>query len=367
MILDEAPGDLYLASLQARPVVNRLQTPFVSGSVSLDAVYDVVVTLAAGGATGRGYGTAFSLERAALLAGTAANLANACLGRPLAEWDAAGMAARARCGDDVGAAPLIEHAIGIADIAFFDLLGNLTGKTTRQLLGAVRPRLPYYASGGSLTDGPNELTSFFARAAMAGTRLVKIKVDGADPAAAVTRTTRAAALLPPGLRLAVDANQTFSARGARDFATRVSSLDPPLAWLEEPLPADDILGLARLHQDIDIPLAAGETLFGERAVLHLVEDQAADRLILSVARHGGVAAFRRLGDAATSAGMSVKSHVNPHLCAQITPADWNDPMLEYLPWWDHYFRSDAYLMEAGTLSPTGAAPGFGFLDTQGGV
>jgi len=59
--------------------------------------------------------------------------------------------------------------------------------------------------------------------------------------------------------LMVDANQAFNSSEALRRAQGLQGLN--LAWLEEPMPADDVMGHAGLRSKSPIPIAVGESLY----------------------------------------------------------------------------------------------------------
>jgi len=83
----------------------------------------------------------------------------------------------------------------------------------------------------------------------------------------------------------LDANNCWDAATGIQFANRVRDLD--IMWLEEPVPADDIPGLARFSRSTDIPLATGEHEYLKYGVRDLVLAEAADIVQVDGARGGG--------------------------------------------------------------------------------
>ena len=67
-----------------------------------------------------------------------------------------------------------------------------------------------------------------------------------------------------------------------------------IAFLEEPLPPDDLDGYAHLRRSVRVPLAAGETEFGIFGFRDLIARGCIDVLQPEVARIGGLTAARRL-------------------------------------------------------------------------
>src|SRR2546430_6805161 len=73
-----------------------------------------------------------------------------------------------------------------------------------------------------------------------------------------------------------------------DWSSDVCSSDLlNVAWLEEPVPADDLDGYAHLRRSVRVPLAAGETEFGLFGFRDLIARGCVDVLQPEVARIGG--------------------------------------------------------------------------------
>ncbi len=92
----------------------------------------------------------------------------------------------------------------------------------------------------------------------AGFQAMKMRLGSADPDSrhrARSRLVRKT--IGPGIRLMADANQGLSESQAIRLGRRLEEFD--LTWFEEPLPAWDLEGLARVAAALDTPIASGET------------------------------------------------------------------------------------------------------------
>lgn len=138
-----------------------------------------------------------------------------------------------------------------------------------------------------------------AAAVAAGYGVVKMKVGRRTPAEDAAMLH--ALVLPPGLRLRLDANRAWSWDEACLFLDRVGDL--PVESLEEPLRAPTLAVLARLQRLTDIDLALDESLpsLDVRAVLDQVPVR---RLVLKPAGLGGLRASLALAVRAKAAGMT---------------------------------------------------------------
>lgn len=135
-----------------------------------------------------------------------------------------------------------ETAKGAVDIALHDLRGKILGQPTWRLLGAAAPSLRVTRM---LSTG--EPAAVVASAADAkqqhGIDSFKVKVDS-DLRAALELLEALRAELGPSALLYIDANQSLSAEDVIGAAGRL--LDIGVTLLEEPIPATDFVGRARI-------------------------------------------------------------------------------------------------------------------------
>jgi len=161
-------------------------------------------------------------------------------------------------------------AMSGVDIALWDLLGKSLGQPLWRLLGGrFRDKIPAYASGGWAPVGAigKQMRQYVER----GHRAVKMRVGrqdkSVDDSAARVREVRET--LGPEIDVMVDAHGTWSVREAQRFARKVEDCD--LAWLEEPVSADNVAGQAEVRASTDIPIASGESEQTRFAFRDLIE------------------------------------------------------------------------------------------------
>jgi L-alanine-DL-glutamate epimerase-like enolase superfamily enzyme len=110
-----------------------------------------------------------------------------------------------------------------------------------------------------------------------GYNFVKFEVGvdgGTNPGRDLERARKVREAVGPATRLMLDANNCWDAATPVQFANRVKEFD--ILFLEEPVPADDIPGLARYKRGTDLPLAAGEHEYTKFGVRDLVLSEAVD-------------------------------------------------------------------------------------------
>jgi len=261
----------------------------------------ILVKVSAGGVTGWGEATpipAWTYETAESIVTTVDRyLAPAILGRDCFDLDGMSRAFdhAVNRGVTIGA-PLAKAAV---DIAVHDLLGRALGVPVGALWGqrrAERIDLGWVVSG----QRPDEVADCVAEGRDLGYRAFKVKIGlhaEADDLA-VVRAVRDAA---PDAPLWVDANQGYTVGTALRMARRLAELD--VTALEQPLAANDVMGLRRLRTDSPVPVALDESLRHPSDLATFVKLDAVDVAIAKVQRSGGLTLSLRLCRLAEDCGV----------------------------------------------------------------
>jgi L-alanine-DL-glutamate epimerase-like enolase superfamily enzyme len=221
-----------------------------------------------------------------------------------------------------GSVGLPLFGISAIDIALWDLIGKAVGQPVYRILGAHRDRVPAYAMVGWLNCDLDELRRVCARAVGQGYRAVKMKVGCPSLEEDVRRIEAVRAEVGAGVRVMVDANQVFHLSEALLRGRAYQDLG--CYWFEEPLPADDVDGMAELTARLDIRIAAGENTYGKRAFRQLLQRRAVDVLQGDLRRGGGVTELMEVAAMADAFGIPYASHgggtVNLHMLAAMPNA-----------------------------------------------
>ena len=98
----------------------------------------------------------------------------------------------------------------------------------------------------------------------------------------------------------------FTPAGAIRLATRLEPFDP--LWFEEPVPPDDIAGMARVRSHTSIPIAAGERLVNKVEFAQLVAAAAVDIVQPDLGRYGGLLEGKKIASIAEAHGVQVAPH-----------------------------------------------------------
>ena len=199
-------------------------------------------------------------------------------------------------------------AISGIDIALWDILGKSLNVPVWQLLGGCKSeRMPAYASGGwaAADQIGAQLQSYVAR----GFAAVKMRIGAFDgsPFQSAERVKAARAALGPDIDLMCDAHGTFTVSEAKQFC--YLARDCNVAWLEEPVTADDKRGLAELRRSTHIPIATGESECTRFDFRDLIDLRAVDILQPDLAICGGITEGMRIGALASAANLRLAPHL----------------------------------------------------------
>jgi L-alanine-DL-glutamate epimerase-like enolase superfamily enzyme len=178
------------------------------------------------------------------------------------------------------------------DAALWDLEARQTGVSAFARAGVDAP----HTVSTTYTIGIRTLADYEATARRyAKYRMLKIKVDGDDPVAAIEAVRRGA----PDPQLIVDANQSWTVEALKSHAERLSRMGVVL--LEQPIKVGAEAGLDGYR--CPIPMAADE-LINDRSDLDKARGRF-DVINIKLDKTGGLTEALRLADAARAAGFDL--------------------------------------------------------------
>jgi muconate cycloisomerase len=187
--------------------------------------------------------------------------------------------------------------------ALFDAVGKTLGVPAVQLLGgAVHESLPVLwtlASG----DPAQEIEEAERKLAARLHNTFKVKIGAQTPEADIARLSDLARALTDRASLIVDANQAWDETTALRYLPVLAELGVRL--VEQPLPAWNLAGMARLRARSTVPLMADECVFSAHDMLDVVRTGAADVVSLKLVKHGGLLATRNVAAVAEAAGIGL--------------------------------------------------------------
>ena len=193
------------------------------------------------------------------------------------------------------------YAKAAVDIALWDLLGKACGMRVCDLLGGtVRERVPSYWALG-VTD-PDDGARLAAEKQALGFRRIQVKVGGRTLEEDIEAIRKVSGVLEPGVRLAVDANRSWTVAEA----ITISRLCEDLPFVLEQ-PCDSFDEIAALRGRVRHPVFLDESIEDLRALNRAIVNGVAQGFGLKVTRVGGLSAFRAIRDTCDAYNL-------PHTC-----------------------------------------------------
>lgn len=192
--------------------------------------------------------------------------------------------------------PAARHGVSLA---VHDARARRSGRPLYRHLGGENrvDRVPVNATVGDRS--PEETAAAAESAVEEGFRAVKVKVGARAPDVDVRRL-EAVRERCPDVELRADANGAWNRSTAERVLSRFSSLD--VAFVEQPLSADDLGGHADLRERVEVGVALDEGLV-ENGLPSVLEAGAADVVVCKPMALGGVDAVRDVAMRAREAGV----------------------------------------------------------------
>jgi L-alanine-DL-glutamate epimerase-like enolase superfamily enzyme len=247
-------------------------------------------------------------------------------------------------------------ALAAIDTALWDLKCRRHGEPLHIAAGGAQSRIPLYTTeGGWLHIETSALVDDAVQAKELGFGGAKVKIGRPHVSEDVSRLEAVRKAVGPSFEIMTDANQRFTIDEAIRRARCLTPID--IAWLEEPLTADDIAGHVRLSQSTTLPVAVGESLYSHLHFREYLQQGACSIVQVDVARIGGITPWLKVAHLAECFNVPVCPHflmeLHVSLCAAVPNARW----VEYIPQLDSLTEKPMHI-ENGHAIPSDD-PGLG--------
>ena len=196
----------------------------------------------------------------------------------LSEAEAAAASASAEVG--------FPAALAAVDMALYDLAGKALGVPVSTLLGgSVRDGMQLYPVVPM--DTPEAMAALAQGFSAMGSAVLKLKIGSRDLDLDVARVAAVVRAVGGDTRLRLDVNQ-----GWGDAATAIEAIgrlsDFNVEYVEQPVAADDLAGMAQVVAAVDVPIMADESCHTAADALAIVRAGAADLLNIKLMKCGGI-------------------------------------------------------------------------------
>lgn len=311
-----------ITEVRCQRVAAPLHTPFVTALRSTSTVETVVVEIRTTDGL-RGFGEAPQVWR---VTGESLAGAEACISGPLTE------VLLGRSPDDLydlltATTDAVRGNLGAkaaADVALHDLAARRAGLSLPRFLGTSRHQVATDVTV-SARAVESVVTDASERVAEGFTRLkLKVGAGTAHDDVARVRAVRAAVGSATSIRL--DANQGWTTKQAVKVIRQLEDAETDIEFVEQPVAAADLAGLAAVTAAVATPIMADESCFGLRDLTRVIETRAADLVNVKLAKCGGlrVAAamleLARASDVGTMVGSMMEGPIGVGAAASLVAA-----------------------------------------------
>jgi o-succinylbenzoate synthase len=184
------------------------------------------------------------------------------------------------------------------DMALYDILGKTGRKPLFMLMGGYRSEVMTDITLG--IKSPKEMAKDALIAVQKGFKALKVKV-GTNPSEDVERVKMVHEAVGSDVELRVDANQGWTPKEAMDVLTEIAKCD--VEFVEQPVSAEDVRGLASVRKHSSIPVMADESVHSPADALRLIQAEAVDMINIKLMKSGGIHKARKIAEVAEAAGV----------------------------------------------------------------
>ena len=190
------------------------------------------------------------------------------------------------------------------EVACWDALGRALGVPTSTFFGGrVREEVDFF--GFVQGDTAEELGGHAGELAALGHEVLYVKLgrsarDDEECVAAIREA------IGPDRLLRIDPNEAW---GMGEAVERIRRLEQyGLDWVEQPVPAGNVKGLAHVRRSVGVRIAADQAVFTTRQLLEVLREEAADVVVQGAHDAGGMLRFRQQATIAEAHGVDVNRH-----------------------------------------------------------
>ena len=197
-------------------------------------------------------------------------------------------------------APTHPNARAAMEIALYDLAAQAAGMPLVEYLGGeVKP----LETGITISLGEvDAMVASAQRALTDGFGSLKIKL-GSDSQHDIARVVAIDEVLEDRATLKLDANQGWSLHETIGFLQAIEASDVSVELIEQPLPREDLVGLAEVRRHTAIPILVDESVFTLEDALRVLAADAADMINIKLDKCGGISEALKIADLCAQKGV----------------------------------------------------------------
>ena len=132
------------------------------------------------------------------------------------------------------------------------------------------------------------------------------------------------------ITIMVDINQGWDIPRAMEGARHFEAQN--VYWLEDPIDYRDVQGYSQLVNATDISITHGEYNYGFEPFGPIADHRAADIFMIDAHHVGGIDAWKRAADIATSVFRPFVTHLSPEIAVHLAAGINGVKTVEFMPW-----------------------------------
>ena len=255
-----------------------------------------------------------------------------------------------------GFAGLAARAYSAVDVALWDLKGKAAGVPLYRLLGAAREAAPFFAS--DLDLGGRDAADVLKAAKpllKQGATGVRVEIGGGNVQADADRVREISDGLGDDAWVGVAANGAFDLGTAQALAHFFEDIG--IDWFEDPIPAADEVGYAKLAGLMETPLAVGSGFGSREAFFRVIRTGHVRTVRPDVCRLGGITPLLKVAAVAEAFQVAVCPVRMPEVGVHLACGLGVVTHVDSVSWLKDVFAGGPKV-EGGKLVP-GTEPGLG--------
>ena len=236
------------------------------------------------------------------------------------------------------------------DMAAWDAMAQAQALPLVRLLGGTPRPVPAYNSKGLGIMEAAQVAREAVELVEEGFRAVKLRLGRPDARADLEVLRAVKQAIGPEVVLMTDFNQALSVAEAIRRGRMIDE-EGGVAWIEEPVRADDFAGCARIAREVATPIQIGENFMGPEQMAQALAAGACDYVMPDAERIGGVTGWLRAAALAQGAGVEMSSHLFPEVSAHLLAVTPTCHWLEYVDWADAILAEPVRLEDGHVVIP----------------
>jgi L-alanine-DL-glutamate epimerase-like enolase superfamily enzyme len=262
----------------------------------------------------------------------------------------------------VGFAGLVARAYAAIDIALWDLKAKAARLPLFELLGAARPAASFFASDIAIFGRDAAEVIKLAKPLMKqGATGVRVEIGRGDIQADAERVRAISDGLGEDSWVGVAADGQFDLGTAQALAHFFEDIG--VDWFEDPIPASDESGYAKLANLMETPLAMGSGLGSREAFFRVIRSGLVRTVRPDVVRLGGITPLLKIASVAEAYHVAVSPVRLPEIGIHLACGLGVVPHVDCVSWFREAFIGGP-VMAGGKLVPS-AEPGLGLRRKDG--